>query len=161
MPLPLTVSCSSQIQIGFTFLVPAHPGSPGQRAVKRVCVCVCMPIHTDSGSGIGRKGTLAPFPQRLGILQQIFKHPSYVHIDAKLPHFIQLSLTFAAAAADVDDDVPNAELHDSVGTLCCARADAVALKQQRRISVVEVACQTHVLYNTDNLLAISLWDPIY
>ena len=42
MPLPLTVSCSSKIQIGFTFLVPAHPGSPGQRAVKRVCVCVCV-----------------------------------------------------------------------------------------------------------------------
>jgi len=40
MTLPLTVSCSSKIQIGFTFLVPAHPGRPGQRAVKRVCVCV-------------------------------------------------------------------------------------------------------------------------
>ena len=39
MPLPLTVSCFSKIQIGFTFLVPAHLGSPGQRAVKRVCVC--------------------------------------------------------------------------------------------------------------------------
>ena len=39
MPLPLTVSCFSKIQIGFTFLVPVHPGSPGQRAVKRVCVC--------------------------------------------------------------------------------------------------------------------------
>ena len=42
MPLPLTVSCFSKIQIGFTFLVLAHPGSPGQRAIKRVCVCVCM-----------------------------------------------------------------------------------------------------------------------
>jgi len=31
----------AQIQIGYTFLVPAHPGSPGQRAVKRVCVSVC------------------------------------------------------------------------------------------------------------------------
>ena len=48
-PLPLTVSCFSKIQIGFTFLVPAHLGSPGQRAVKRVCVrhvsvylCVCV-----------------------------------------------------------------------------------------------------------------------
>jgi len=41
MPLPLTVSCFSKIQIGFAFLVPAHPGSPGKRAVKRVCVCVC------------------------------------------------------------------------------------------------------------------------
>ena len=40
MPLPLTVSCFSKIQIGFTFLVPAHPGSPGKRAVKWVCVCV-------------------------------------------------------------------------------------------------------------------------
>jgi len=26
MPLPLTVSCFSKIQIGFTSLVPAHPG---------------------------------------------------------------------------------------------------------------------------------------
>jgi len=36
MPLPLTVICFSKIQIGFTFLLPAHLGSPGQRAVKRV-----------------------------------------------------------------------------------------------------------------------------
>ena len=42
MPLPLTVSCFCKIQIGFTFLVPAHLGSPGKRAVKRVCVCVCV-----------------------------------------------------------------------------------------------------------------------
>ena len=41
-PLPLTVSCFGKIQIGFTFLVPAHPGSPRQRAVKRVCVCACV-----------------------------------------------------------------------------------------------------------------------
>jgi len=40
MPLALTLSCFSKIQIGFTFLVPAHLGSPGKRAVKRVCVCV-------------------------------------------------------------------------------------------------------------------------
>ena len=39
MPLLKTGSC---LQIGFTFLVPAHPGSPGQRTVKRVCVCVCV-----------------------------------------------------------------------------------------------------------------------
>ena len=38
MPLPLTVSCFSKIQIGFTFLIPAHLGSPRKRAVKRVCV---------------------------------------------------------------------------------------------------------------------------
>jgi len=39
MPLPLTVSCFSKIQIDFTYLVLAHLGSPGKRAVKRVFVC--------------------------------------------------------------------------------------------------------------------------
>ena len=41
MPLPFTVSCFSKIQIGFTFLVPAQQGSPGKKAVKQVCVCIC------------------------------------------------------------------------------------------------------------------------
>ena len=40
MPLPLIVSCFAKIQIGFTFLVPAHPGSPGKRVVTRLCVLV-------------------------------------------------------------------------------------------------------------------------
>jgi len=43
MPLPLTVSCFSEIQIDFTFLVPADPGSPGQRVVKCVCVLGIIP----------------------------------------------------------------------------------------------------------------------
>ena len=34
MPLPLIVSCSSKIQIVFTFLVPVYPGCPGKEAVK-------------------------------------------------------------------------------------------------------------------------------
>jgi len=38
MPLLLTVSCFSKIQIGFTFLVPAYPGSPGKRTIEWVCV---------------------------------------------------------------------------------------------------------------------------
>jgi len=45
MPLPHTISWYSKIQIGFTFLVPAHPGSPGKRAVKQVCVCVSQGFH--------------------------------------------------------------------------------------------------------------------
>ena len=49
MPLPLTVSCFSEIQIGSTFLVPAHPGSPGQRAVKWVCVCVYLGSRSSAG----------------------------------------------------------------------------------------------------------------
>ena len=40
MPLPLTVSCFSKIQIGFTCLVPTHLGIPKKRVVKQVCVCV-------------------------------------------------------------------------------------------------------------------------
>jgi len=41
MPLPLTVSCSSKIQIGFTFLVPAYPGYPGKEAVKWLLLLLC------------------------------------------------------------------------------------------------------------------------
>ena len=41
MPLSLTVACFSKIQSGFTFLVPAHLGSPGKRAVK----CVCCDVY--------------------------------------------------------------------------------------------------------------------
>ena len=39
MTMPLTVCCFSKIQIGFTFLVLADPGSPGHRAIKNGCVC--------------------------------------------------------------------------------------------------------------------------
>jgi len=44
MPLPLAVSCFSKSRLILLFVVPAYPGiySPGQRAVKRVCVCVCL-----------------------------------------------------------------------------------------------------------------------
>jgi len=45
IPLPLTVSCFSKIQIGFTFLVLAHLGSPVKRAVKRVCVRVRVCVN--------------------------------------------------------------------------------------------------------------------
>jgi len=52
MQLPLTVSCFSKTQIGFTFLVPAHLGRPEKRAVKRVRVCSLRltyvgPIHDE------------------------------------------------------------------------------------------------------------------
>jgi len=39
MPLLLTVSCFSNIHIVFTFLVPAHLGSPGKGPLNG-CVCV-------------------------------------------------------------------------------------------------------------------------
>jgi len=40
MPLPLSVPCFSKIPISFTFLVPAHPDIPGEKAVKQVYVRV-------------------------------------------------------------------------------------------------------------------------
>ena len=42
-----SLTCFSKVQIGFTFLVPAHPGSPGKRAVKLVCMCM-VPAHLGS-----------------------------------------------------------------------------------------------------------------
>ena len=45
MPLPLTVSFFSKIQIGLNFLVRAHLGSPGKRAIRRVCVNWIHQIH--------------------------------------------------------------------------------------------------------------------
>jgi len=55
MPLLLSVSCFSKIQIGFTFLVPAHLGSPGKGPLNG-CVCVCswlqesQPVAGSDGS---------------------------------------------------------------------------------------------------------------
>ena len=44
MLLPLTVSCFSKIQIGFTFLVSAHPGSPLKRPLNG-CVCFSENVY--------------------------------------------------------------------------------------------------------------------
>ena len=49
MPMPLTVSCFSKIQIGFTFLVTAHLGSPGKGPLN-VCVCVLAASDATVGS---------------------------------------------------------------------------------------------------------------
>ena len=67
--LPLSVSCFSKIQIGFTFLVLAHPGSPRLRAVKRVCVCVLV------GDLLVERHMSHPIYQTLGsvIYDQIFQ----------------------------------------------------------------------------------------
>ena len=69
--LPLTVSCFSKIQIGFTFLVPAHPGSPGQRAVKRVCVSPYMyvyymyyPVDEQQAAAAAVRGDIGTDPSR-------------------------------------------------------------------------------------------------
>ena len=55
MPLPHTISCISKIQIGFTFLVPAHLVIP-EKGQLNVCVCVCvracvLTYHISHGTG--------------------------------------------------------------------------------------------------------------
>jgi len=57
MPLPLTVTCFSQIQIGFTFLVPAHLGSPRNRAIKRYTED-CNPVLLSSAAAVKRHNDL-------------------------------------------------------------------------------------------------------
>jgi len=94
MPLPLTVSCSNKVQICFTFLVPAHPVSPGQRAVKRVCVCVCVK-QVRAGAGV-HGGCQAPTvaPSQTGTL----------------PY----SVGFALSAADIMRQPPLAGFHGNI-----------------------------------------------
>jgi len=66
MPLPLTVSCFSKIDIRFTFLVLVYPGGPGQRAVNWVCVCVSLScIVSEMQQAIGRMLQMLPTPYRL------------------------------------------------------------------------------------------------
>ena len=55
MLLPLTVSCFSKIQIGFTFLVPVHLGSPGKGPLNG-CVCGTTVMQDFiSGVKVGRE----------------------------------------------------------------------------------------------------------
>jgi len=47
MPLPLTVSCFSKIQIVFTFLVLVYPGSPRKGSLNG-CVFVVMALSSSA-----------------------------------------------------------------------------------------------------------------
>jgi len=72
MPLPLTVSCFSEIQIGFTFLVLAHPGSPGKRPLNG-CVCVCSMLRN---AELASFSTVIKFSFALPANQQLELHSS-------------------------------------------------------------------------------------
>ena len=119
MPLPLTVSCFSKIQIGFTILVPAHLGSPGQRAVKRVCVwgggiqsvdvvsqirdfvCVCVTMSLAGTSASWSTAELDPVSEVMSELMREFKDVTRCTDDAVCRKFIelgQMDLNCAVAA---------------------------------------------------------------
>ena len=67
MPLPLTVSCFSKIQIGFTFLVPVHPGSPGKGPLNG-CVCVHTVIES-SNSRLAATNGYSPTEDMITVLK--------------------------------------------------------------------------------------------
>jgi len=69
MPLPFTVSCFSKVQIGFTFLVPAHLGSPGKRPLNG-CVCLWFvpSVCTCFQTVIPEYKLLQPWLQLLSVL---------------------------------------------------------------------------------------------
>ena len=70
MPLPLTVSCFSKIQIGFTFLVPAHLGSPGKGPLNG-CVCVFLFSSTANLTKDKKFNPVLPQgPQGVGLISQ-------------------------------------------------------------------------------------------
>ena len=73
MPLLLTVSCFSKIQIGFTFLVPAHPGSPGKRATKRVYVCMVRSYFCAMSHPSACRGKLSSVAFHLSVCLCLFE----------------------------------------------------------------------------------------
>ena len=74
MQLPLTASCFIKIHIGFTFLVPAHLGSPGQTAVKRVYVYICMIFKYPTGPSICPSATFQPIVIYLNVSRTTMLH---------------------------------------------------------------------------------------
>jgi len=51
MQLSLTISCFGKIQIGFTCLVLAHLGSPGQRAIEEVLLISAKHFDATNANG--------------------------------------------------------------------------------------------------------------
>ena len=115
MPLPLT--CFNKIQIGFTFLLPAYPGSPGTRAVKRVCVYVCVCVRYSAVSKI----VLATPRPRSRPGQQ---HRSYVADDGQLND-------------GLEDREPDADVVASLGHRSARRTDELVRVETDLEPVVE------------------------
>ena len=105
MPLSLTVTCFSKTDIGSTFLVPAHPGSPGQRAVRRLYVCVCVYVMFSNHEGYTQ---LNHVPSTETILSVI----AYENVDANSP---SSSRRDPASDGGGGSDHPKPPHHDSAG----------------------------------------------
>jgi len=96
MPLPLIVSCFSKIQIGFTFLVWAHLGSPRQRAVKWVLYCdrrlhsrglevkcgtTKLPIYKGKGYSMSVDRGIKLLEHAMKVVERIFQYKIWQQIE--------------------------------------------------------------------------------
>jgi len=95
MPLLLTVSCFSKIQIGFTFLVPANLGSTGKRAVKQVCECnvpcetCCQVANGQSCISRTHKDSFVHTVAKHAYMQHTYAH--FLHLRSSTVHKIPSS----------------------------------------------------------------------
>ena len=87
MSLPLTVSCFSKIQIGFTFLVPAHPGSPGHGPLNVIVVVVVTSTNrrTDRPASSRRCGSDVRAPRMYTARRSSHHHTSDRRTCAPVP----------------------------------------------------------------------------
>jgi len=100
MPLPLNVSCFSKIQIGFTFLVLVHPGSPGQGPLNGcVCVCVCKAAQVNNEYAINR--------QKLLTIKFLIIESSIGNLHSSNAYAIQVTLAYLTG--DNNTDVNNCQ----------------------------------------------------
>jgi len=83
MLLPLTVSCFSKIQIGFTFLVPAYMGSPGKGPLNG-CVCVSAVAVTVSYTVIHCTYVKWPFLTKTTLQYLYFRQLKGTEVNTKL-----------------------------------------------------------------------------
>ena len=144
MPLPLTVSCFSKIQIGFTFLVPAHPGSPGKRAIKWVCVC-----H----SATYNKSNWYILMQRRQYMVTSLEKVSELYncMPVLTQHFNQ-SVTWLTENQDVKmQDIENYSMWKCKSKMAdhLARREntGVEMTDQQNVKMQDVKCETNLLKN--------------
>jgi len=91
MLLPLTVSCFSKIQIGFTFLVPATQVVP-EKGPLNGCVCVCilsvpewLKVHRNSPKKIHEISEILPNTHSLdALLPAYHQHTSNNEVNTEL-----------------------------------------------------------------------------
>ena len=58
-------------------LVPAYPGCPGPKAIKRLCVCVCYTLTVTGGKGKGKGSPYSTAERRVSELIPVLgSHPA-------------------------------------------------------------------------------------